>query len=73
MNGQKLEEATGFKYLRATLCKDGTCSAKVRRRISSLMAAMAGLNRIWRCNTISFPSKLKLYKSLFTFIPPLWL
>ena len=24
MNGQKLEEMTGFKCLRATLCKDGT-------------------------------------------------
>ena len=27
MNGQKLEEVTSFKYLGATLCKDGTCSA----------------------------------------------
>ena len=25
MNGQKLEEVTSFKYLGATLCKDGTC------------------------------------------------
>ena len=28
------------------------------------MAAMAGLNRILWCNTISFASKIKLYKSL---------
>ena len=28
------------------------------------MAAMARLNRIWRSNTISFPTKFKLYKSL---------
>ena len=28
MNGQKLEEVTSFKYLGATLCKDGTCSAE---------------------------------------------
>ena len=28
-NGQKLEEVTGLKYLEATLCKDGTCSAEV--------------------------------------------
>ena len=27
---------------------------------------MARLNRIWRCNTISFASKFKLYKSLVT-------
>ena len=25
MNGQKLEDVTHFKYLGATLCKDGTC------------------------------------------------
>ena len=28
-NGQKLEEVTSFKYLGATLCKDGICSAGV--------------------------------------------
>ena len=32
------------------------------------MSAVARLNRIWRCNTISFASKLKLYKSLVTSI-----
>ena len=41
MNGQKLEEVTSSKYLRATLCKDGTCSAEVCTRIASAMAAMA--------------------------------
>ena len=41
MNGQKLEEVTRFKYLEATQCKDGTCSADVRIRIFSAMAAMA--------------------------------
>ena len=30
------------------------------------MAAMAGLNRIWQNNTISFANKFKLYKSLVT-------
>ena len=68
MNGQKLEEVTSLKYLGAALCKDGSCSADVRIRIASAMAAMARLNRIWRCNTISFASKFKLYKSLVTSI-----
>ena len=68
MNGQKLEEVTSFKYLGATLCKDGTCSADVRIRIASAKVAMARLNRIWRSNTISFASKFKLYKSLVTSI-----
>ena len=33
VNGQKLEELTSFKYLGATPCKDGTCSAEFRIRI----------------------------------------
>ena len=68
MNGQKLEEVTSFKYLKATLCKDGTCSAVGCIRIASAMAAMARLNRISRCNTTSFASKFQLYKSLVTSI-----
>ena len=61
MKGQKLEEATSFQYLGATLCNDGTCSAEVRIRIASAMAAMARLNRIGRCNTFTFVSRFKLY------------
>ena len=63
-NCKKLQEVTSFKYLGATLYKDGTCSADVRIRIASAMTAMARLNRIWRCNTISFANKFKVCKSL---------
>ena len=66
MNGQKLEEVTSFKYLGATLCKDGTCSAEVQIGIASAMARL--MNRSWLVNTISFTCKLKLYKSLVTSI-----
>ena len=62
------EEVTSFKYLGATLCKDGTCSAEVRIMIASAMAAMARLNRIWWSNTISFASTFMLYKFLVTSI-----
>ena len=61
MNGRTVELVTSFKYLGATLCKDGTCSAEVRIRIASATAAMARLKRIWQCNTISFASKLTLH------------
>ena len=63
MNGQKLEEVTSFEYIGAALREDGTCSAEVRIMIAS---SMARLNRILRCNTISFASQFKLYKSLVT-------
>ena len=66
INGQKLEEVISFQYLRVTLCKNGTCSAEVRIRISPAKAAVARLNRLWLYNIISFPSKFKLYKSLVT-------
>ena len=68
MNGQQLEEVPSFMYLRAALCKVGTCSSEVRIGIASAMAAMARLNGIGWCNTISFASKFKLYKSLVTSI-----
>ena len=68
MYGQKLEEMTSFKYFGATLCKDGTCSAEIRIRIASATAAMARLNKIWRCKINSFASKFTIYKSLVTSI-----
>ena len=49
MNDRKLDEMTSLKYLGATLCKDGTCSAEVHIRIASTMVR---LNRVWQCNTI---------------------
>ena len=45
-NGQKLEDVTSFKYLGTTMCKDCTCSAEVRIRIASAIAAVTGLDRI---------------------------
>ena len=44
---------TSFKYLGATLC---------------FVCFWIRLNRIWRCNTMSFASKFKFYKSLVTSI-----
>ena len=66
MNGQNLEEVTSFKYLGGTLWRDGTCTAEVRIRIASAMAAKARLKRIWWCSTINLASKFNLYKSLVT-------
>ena len=57
MNGQKLEEVTSFKYLGATPCNDSTCTGLPQQW-------QQRLNRIWRCNVISFATEFKLYKSL---------
>ena len=41
---------------------------RVRTRFAPAVAAMDRLNRTWRCNTVSFASKFKLYESLVTSI-----
>ena len=38
MNGEPLEEVTSFKYLGATLSKDGTCRAQIHIRITTATA-----------------------------------
>ena len=43
-NGQMLEEATSFRHLGTTLCKDGTCSAGICIKIASAMVATARLS-----------------------------
>ncbi|XP_070177895.1 uncharacterized protein [Littorina saxatilis] len=68
MNGEPLEEVSSFKYLRATLSKDGTCTAEMRIRIATATAAMARLNRVWK-SSISFQTKVKLFKLLVVSIP----
>ncbi|MGL4418375.1 MAG: reverse transcriptase domain-containing protein [Plesiomonas shigelloides] len=64
VNGQRLEEVNSFKYLGASLSKDGSCTAEIRIRIAAAASAMARLDRIWRSNSISFTTKYRLYKSL---------
>ena len=64
MNGQQLEEVDAFKYLGATLTKDGRSTTEVKTRLAIATSAMAKLNKIWRSREISFPTKMKLYRSL---------
>ena len=64
MNGQKLEKVEAFKYLGATLTKDGRSSMEVKIRLATATAAMAKLEKIWRNKSISLPTKIKLYRSL---------
>ena len=63
MNEEPLEQVDNFKYLGASLSKDGTCTAEVRIRIARATASMTSPRKIWRSN-ISFKTKFKLYYSL---------
>lgn len=50
-----------FRYIEASLSNDDTCTVDIRIRIS---AAMTKLDSVWKINTIGFPTKYKLFKTL---------
>ena len=63
MAGEQLEEVRSFKYLGATLSKDGTCTEEIRARLTSALAAMTRLSRVWK-SPINFKTKFRLYQSI---------
>ena len=64
MNGEHLEEVDTFKYLGATITKDGRSTSEVKTRLAIATSSMARLLKIWKSKEISFTSKFKLFKSL---------
>ena len=64
MNGQQLGEVMAFKYLGATLTKDGRSIAEIKIRLAIAIASMVKLNKIWSSKDVSFSTKIKLYKTL---------
>ena len=64
MNGQQLEEVMAFKYLGATLTKDGRSTAEIKIRHAIVTASMPKLKKIWSSKDVSFSTKIKLYKTL---------
>lgn len=64
MNGEQLEEVQAFKYLGATLTKDGKSTTEVKTRIAMATASLAKLGKIWRSRDISTKTKIRLLKSL---------
>ena len=64
MNGQRLEEVKDFKYLGSFVSEDGSSTKEIKARIGIATSAMTRLARVWKSNTISFPVKVRLYKSL---------
>ena len=61
--GCKLE-VEKFKYLGATLTKNGTCDQEVRIRLAQATSAMVRLTTIWKSTHIRFKLKYNLYRSL---------
>ena len=67
VKGQKLGTVTSFKYLGAVVSDDGS-KPEVLSRIAQATAALTKLKPIWRDNSISLGSKVKLMRSLVIFI-----
>ena len=64
MNGEKLEEVSSFKYLGATLTKDGRSLKEIKTRIAMATQALAKLSKIWKSKEISFSTKIKIHKAI---------
>ena len=67
VKGQKLGTVTSFKYLGAVVSDDGS-KPEVLSRIAQATAALTKLKPIWRDNSISLGSKVKLMRSLVSSI-----
>ena len=63
VEGQKLGTVTSFKYLGSVVSDDGS-EPETHTRIAKATAALTKLKPIWKDNTISLGSKVKLICSL---------
>ena len=73
MNGQKLEVATSFTHLGATLCKDGICSEESLIRIASAMAVMARFKQDLAKQHHKLPKPVQVVQVSCHLHFPLWL
>ncbi|WP_419652875.1 hypothetical protein, partial [Thiolapillus sp.] len=67
VKGQKLETVTSFKYLGSVITDEGS-KPELLCRIAQATAALTRLKPIWIDKSISLSSKIRLMRSLVTFI-----
>ena len=67
VNGQKLETVTSFKYMGSVITDEGSKS-EILSRIAQTTAALTMLKPVWIDKSISLSSKIRLMRSLVTFI-----
>ena len=68
LKGQKLVEADTFKFLGATLNKEGTSPKEIQIRLAIAFFTMSKLTKVLKNNNIRPGIKIKLYKALITSI-----
>ena len=67
VSGQKLETVTSFKYLGSVITREGS-KPEILSRIAQTTAALTRLKPVWNDRSISLSSKIKLMRSLVTYI-----
>ena len=67
VNGQKLETATGFKYLGSVITDEGS-KLDILSRIAQTTAALTRLKPVRNDRSISLSSRIQLMRSLVTSI-----
>ena len=67
VNGQKLETVTSFKYLGSVITDEGSMP-EILARIAQATAALTRLKPVWIDKSISLSCKIRLMRSLVTFI-----
>ena len=66
-NGQTLETVTRCKYLGSVITDEGS-KTEILSRIAQTTTALTRLKPVWNDRSISFSSKIRLMRSLFTSI-----
>ena len=67
VNGQKLETVTSFKFLGSVITGEGF-KPEILSRKAETTATSARFKPLWNDRSISLGSKIRLMRSLFTFI-----
>ena len=70
VNGQKLETVTSFQYLGSVVSDEGS-KPEILSRTVQTTAALTRLKPVWNDRSISVNSKIRLMRSIVTFIFPL--
>ena len=74
MEWKVLEETDQFRYVGSTQTKDGTSLKEVKIRLAQAHSTMTRLAVTMEKSAISFPTKIKLYKSITRLVnTALWL
>ena len=67
INGQKLQTVTSFKYLGSVMTVE-VSKPEILSSIAQTTAALTNLKPVWNDRSISLSSKIRLMRSLVTFI-----